>query len=199
MAGTTDRANESNGVLPRELLASVKDSAEHRMVVEAIGGALGPLCSQLDVPARPDLVHLHNIIHLGTSVAGILARRSDGSVPTALDLVAALHPTPAVGGVPRDRALALIGRLEPEDRGHYAGPVGYVDAQGDGCWMLGIRSVTVQGPDARLAAGVGVVEGSDPATERVETVLKLTAVFDALAPGVPFTTGAHHPARRAAG
>ena len=199
LAGTTDRANESDGVLPRELLASVKDSAEHRMVVEAIGGALGPLCSQLDVPARPDLVHLHNITHLGTSVTGTLARRSDGSVPTALDLVAALHPTPAVGGVPRDRALALIDRLEPEDRGHYAGPVGYVDARGDGRWMLGIRSVTVQGPDARLAAGVGVVEGSDPSTERVETVLKLTAVFDALAPGVRFTTGARPPVHRAVG
>ena len=199
LAGTTDRANESDGVLPRELLSSVKDSAEHRLVVEAIGGALGPLCSQLDVPARPDLVHLHNITHLGTSVSGTLACRSDGSVPTALDLVAALHPTPAVGGVPRDRALALIDRLEPEDRGHYAGPVGYVDARGDGRWMLGIRSVTVQGPDARLAAGVGVVEGSDPSTERVETVLKLTAVFDALAPGVRFTTGARPPVRRAVG
>ncbi len=199
LAGTTDRANESDGVLPRELLSSVKDSAEHRMVVEAIGGALGPLCSQLDVPARPDLVHLHNITHLGTSVTGTLACRSDGSVPTALDLVAALHPTPAVGGVPRDRALALIDRLEPEDRGHYAGPVGYVDARGDGCWMLGIRSVTVQGPDARLAAGVGVVEGSDPGTERVETLLKLTAAFDALAPGVRFTTGARPPVHRAVG
>ena len=169
------------------------------MVVEAIGEALGPLCSELDVPHRPDLVHLHNITHLGTSVAGTLTRRSDDSVPTALDLVAALHPTPAVGGVPRDRALALIARLEPETRGHYAGPVGYVDARGDGCWMLGIRSATVRGRDARLAAGVGVVEGSDPGTERVETVLKLTAVFDALAPGVPFTTAEPSPAHRAVG
>jgi isochorismate synthase len=199
LAGTTDRANETNGILPRELLASVKDSAEHRMVVEAIGGALAPLCSDLDVPTRPDLVHLHNITHLGTSVTGTLDRRPDGSVPTALELVAALHPTPAVGGVPRDRALALIARLEPEARGHYAGPVGYVDARGDGCWMLGIRAVTINGPHARLAAGVGVVDGSDPRTERVETILKLTAVFDALAPGIPFTTRERPPAHEAVG
>jgi menaquinone-specific isochorismate synthase len=197
LAGTTDR--ESSGVLPRELLASAKDSAEHRMVVEAIGEALAPLCVALDVPSRPDLVHLHNLTHLGTSVAGTLVRRSDGGVPSALELLGALHPTPAVGGVPRDRALALIARLEPEPRGHYAGAVGYVDARGDGCWMLGIRALTVDGADARLVAGVGVVEGSEPRTERVETVLKLTAVFDALAPGVPFSTTGEPPQAEAVG
>ncbi len=189
LAGTTDRTNGSSGVLPRELLTSIKDSAEHRLVVEAIGDALAPLCSDLDVPARPDLVHLHNITHLGTSVVGTLAARPDGSTPTALELVADLHPTPAVGGVPRARALALISRLEPEARGHFAGPVGYVDARGDGRWMIGIRAMTVDGPDALLAAGVGVVQGSDPRTELVEVNLKLTAAFDALAPGTPFTTG----------
>jgi menaquinone-specific isochorismate synthase len=199
LAGTTDRADQSHGVLPRQLLASAKDSAEHRLVIEAIRRALTPLCSELDVPARPDLVHLHTITHLGTSVRGTLARRPDGSVPSALELVAALHPTPAVGGVPRAAALALQARLEPEPRGHYAGPVGYVDARGDGCWMLGIRSMTVDGAHARLAAGVGVVEGSDPTTERVESVLKLTAAFDALAPGVAFTTTGRPPAHEAVG
>ncbi len=199
LAGTTDRAGESNGILPRELLASAKDSAEHRMVVEAIGEALAPLCVTLDLPSGPDLVHLHNLTHLGTSVTGTLVRRPDGGVPTALELLAALHPTPAVGGVPRDRALDLIARLEPEPRGHYAGPVGYVDAGGDGCWMLGIRAVTVHGANARLVAGVGVVEGSEPRTERVETVLKLTAVFDALAPGVPFSTTGQSPPAQAVG
>ena len=199
LAGTTDRADESHGVLPRELLASAKDSAEHRMVVDAIGEALRPLCAVLEVPVMPDLVHLHNLTHLGTSVTGTLAEREDGAVPTALELVAALHPTPAVGGVPRDRALALIARLEPEPRGHYAGPVGYVDCPGDGRWMLGIRAVTVDGPDARLTAGVGVVEGSEPPIERVETVLKFTAVFDALAPGTPFSTTGHRPPAEAVG
>ncbi|HEY5096594.1 MAG TPA: chorismate-binding protein, partial [Acidimicrobiales bacterium] len=189
LAGTTDRAGES--VLPRELLASTKDSAEHRMVVEAIGEALAPLCSELDVPARPDLVHLHNITHLGTSVAGTLRPGPDGSAPTALALVAALHPTPAVGGVPRLRALDLISRLEPEARGYYAGAVGYIDGRGDGRWVIGIRAMTVNGAEARLTAGVGVVAGSDPRTELAETSLKLTAAFDALAPGLPFTTTDH--------
>ena len=199
LAGTTDRTHEATSVLPRELLASTKDSAEHRLVVDAIGDVLAPLCSDLDVPARPDLVHLHNITHLATSVVGTLAPRPDGSRPTALELVAALHPTPAVGGVPRDRALALISRLEPEDRGHFAGPVGYVDARGDGRWMIGIRAMTVSGPDALLAAGVGIVRGSDPQTELVEVNLKLTAAFDALAPGTAFTTSDGPPAHEAVG
>ena len=173
LAGTTDRSDGAGGVLPRELMASAKDSAEHRMVVDAIGNALAPLCSVLEVPVHPDLVHLHSITHLGTSVSGTLLPGSDGRVPTALELVAGLHPTPAVGGVPRKRALELISNLEPEPRGHYAGPVGYVDARGDGSWMLGIRAVTIDGPDARLVAGVGVVEGSQPRTERVETVLEV--------------------------
>jgi isochorismate synthase len=199
LAGTTDRTHESGSVLPRELLASTKDSAEHRLVVESIGDVLGPLCSDLEVPDLPDLVHLHNITHLGTTVVGALTPREDGSVPTALELVAALHPTPAVGGVPRDRALALISRLEPEARGHFAGPVGYVDARGDGRWMIGIRAMTVTGSDALLAAGVGVVHGSDPGTELVEVNLKLTAAFDALAPGAAFTTRDGPPAREAVG
>ena len=134
------------------------------------------------MPSRPDLVHLSNIIHLGTSLTGTLARRPDGSVPDALELVEALHPTPAVGGVPSVAARALIGELEPESRGHYTGPVGYVDANGDGRWMLGIRALTIDGLTARLAAGVGIVDGSMPTTELAETNLKLTAVLDALAP-----------------
>ena len=142
------------------------------------------------MPSRPHLVHLHNLTHLGTSLTGTLDRAEDGTVPTALHLVAALHPTPAVGGVPAAEACRLISRLEPRPRGNYAGPVGYVDSQGNGRWMIGIRAVTVDGRRARTAAGVGVVSGSEPATELVEANLKLTAIFDALAPGVPFATSA---------
>ena len=96
----------------------------------------------------------------------------------------ALHPTPAVGGVPAGPAVAAIGRLEPEPRGRYAGPVGYVDATGDGRWMVGIRAMTIDHLTARLAAGVGIVAGSVPSTELAEANLKLTAVLDALAPGL---------------
>jgi menaquinone-specific isochorismate synthase len=183
LAGTTElSAGAGASILPPDLLESTKDSAEHQLVVRAIEDALGPLCSDLTVPSSPDLVHLHNIIHLGTSVHGTLRPRSDGTVPDALELVGALHPTPAVGGVPAPAAVALINRLEPESRGRYAGVVGFVDGRGDGQWMLGIRAATVSGSSARLSAGVGIVEGSDPAAELVETDLKLTAVLDALAP-----------------
>ncbi len=183
LAGTAERSTGTEeGILPAELLESTKDSAEHQLVVGAIEAALRPLCSDLEVPPSPDLVHLHNIVHLGTLVRGTLRRRRDGTLPDALELVGALHPTPAVGGVPTPTAVALINRLEPESRGHYAGVVGFVDGRGDGQWMLGIRAATVSGSTARLSAGVGIVEGSVPEAELMETDLKLTAVLDALAP-----------------
>jgi isochorismate synthase EntC len=84
----------------------------------------------------------------------------------------------------------VISDLEPQPRGTYAGPVGYVDARGDGRWMVGIRSMTIRGRQARLYAGVGIVQGSEPHIEQAETDLKLTAVFDALAPGQSFSTSA---------
>ncbi len=195
LAGTAERFVGSEGsLLPGELLESRKDATEHRLVVEAIETTLRDLCSELHAPSQPDLVHLRNIIHLGTSLTGTLARRPDGRVPNALDLVEALHPTPAVGGVPAAAARAVIGRLEPESRGHYAGPVGYVDAAGDGRWMVGIRAMAIDGLTARLAAGVGIVDGSRPATELAETNLKLSAVLDVLAPGLTITPaeGTHH-------
>jgi isochorismate synthase EntC len=94
--------------------------------------------------------------------------------------------------VPLAAALEAIDRLESGPRGAYAGPVGYLDAEGDGEWVVGIRAATLHGDTARLAAGVGIVDGSDPASELAETDLKFTAVFDALAPGARFSTA---PAR----
>ncbi len=192
LAGTTGKLSDQEAA---DFRSSSKETLEHRLVAEAIGGALAPLCASLDLPAEPTLVRLHNIIHLGTAIHGVLLRRPaagypDGELPTALDLASALHPTPAVGGVPTDRAVDTIGKLESELRGSYAGPVGFVDGDGDGQWVVGIRAATLRGPTARLAAGVGIVRGSDPGAELAETSLKFTAVFDALAPGVPFTTAA---------
>ena len=97
-----------------------------------------------------------------------------------LDLVAALHPTPAVGGWPRDAALALIAELEHVDRGRYAGPVGWVDAAGNGAWAVGIRSVQLDGRSARLFAGVGVVADSDPLAELEETRAKVQALLGSI-------------------
>ncbi|MGO8870250.1 MAG: isochorismate synthase MenF [Acidimicrobiales bacterium] len=198
LAGTTQRSvGRRSSALPGELLRSAKDGTEHRLVVEAIQGDLAPLCAELHLPTGPDLVHLHTITHLGTSLTGTLAQRADGTVPSTLDLVAALHPTPAVGGVPSAAARALIDRLEPQSRGHYAGPVGVVDARGDGRWMVGIRAVSVREASARLAAGVGIVHGSRPEVELEETELKLSAVFDALAPGAHFSTSGTPPRHEA--
>jgi menaquinone-specific isochorismate synthase len=179
-----------------DLRTSTKDNSEHHLVVEAIADALGPLCSQLDVPASPDLIHFHNVSHLGTRISGTLSGTSS-SRPTVLELVATLHPTPAVGGVPRPDALRLINELEPADRAHYAGPVGWMDAAGDGRWVVGIRAATVAGRHAHLAAGVGIVEGSDPLSELRETNWKFTAVFDALAPGHQLVAGDTREPRRA--
>ncbi len=196
LAGTAGRPAGLGGP-DGDLLGSPKDAVEHELVVEAIAAVLDPLCSELQVPAGPELVQLHNLVHLGTSIRGTLADGPGGHVPTALELVGVLHPTPAVGGVPSAPALALIDRLEPESRGHYAGPVGWLDARGDGRWVVGIRAMTLAGRTARLTAGVGIVEGSRPEAELIETELKLTAVLDVLEPDPTTVTRwpvGHHPA-----
>jgi isochorismate synthase EntC len=193
--GTDATGTDAASAGPDDLRSSTKDNDEHRFVVEAIAEALDPLCTQLDVPVTPDLIHFHNLSHLGTSISGTLSGTTS-SRPTVLELVATLHPTPAVGGVPRQRALRAIVELEPDDRAHYAGPVGWMDAAGDGRWVVGIRAATLAGRQARLAAGVGIVERSDPLSELRETNWKFTAVLDALAPGHPtFPAEALQPLR----
>jgi menaquinone-specific isochorismate synthase len=181
---------------PTDLRASTKDNSEHRLVVEAIADALDPVCERLDVPSSPDLIHFHNVSHLGTSISGTLSEPSS-SRPSVLELVATLHPTPAVGGVPRQQALSVIDELESGDRAHYAGPVGWMDAAGDGRWVVGIRAARIAGRHAQLAAGVGIVEGSDPLSELRETNWKFTAVFDALAPGHQLVAGDSRELRHA--
>ena len=101
-------------------------------------------------------------------------------MPSALQLVARVHPTPAVGGTPTDEAVAYIGEVEGFDRGRYAGPVGWMDARGDGSWAIGLRSAEVDGEHASMYAGVGVVAGSRPKAELEETQLKLQALLAAL-------------------
>jgi len=210
LAGTSSRRREASSGIDQapapqsaplsaphyDLRTSTKDNSEHHLVVEAIADALGPLCTHLDVPSSPDLIHFHNVSHLGTRISGTLSGTSS-SRPTVLELVATLHPTPAVGGVPRPAALRLIKELEPGDRAHYAGPVGWMDAAGDGRWVVGIRAATVADRHAHLAAGVGIVGGSDPLSELRETNWKFTAVFDALAPGHQLVAGDSREPRHA--
>lgn len=178
LAGTYPRSGDPHAdeLLAAELVASVKDQREHRFVIDEIDRVLRPRCSVLDVPATPTIMQLRNVLHLGTEIRGTL--RAPG--PSALELAAALHPTPAVAGTPTADALAWLEANEGLQRGRYAGPVGWVDAAGDGMFAIGIRSAEVDGCSARLFAGVGVVEGSDPHRELVETQLKLQAILAAV-------------------
>ena len=165
-----DRANAD------ALIGSSKEQEEHAIVVEAIAETLRPVCEELTWDPEPVLRETPNVWHLSTRFRGVLREPA----PTALDLVAALHPTPAVAGEPREAALATIEELEPFDRGHYAGPVGWVDAEGDGEWAIALRCAELRGARAILYAGAGIVAGSDPARELDETERKFRAFLDAL-------------------
>jgi len=159
------------------LMRSQKDQREHRWVVEAILDGLAPYCSALSAPANPELVSTLTMWHLGTRIEG---RLKDPAGVSSAELAAVLHPTPAVGGTPRDRALALIPQLEGYDRGFYAGAVGWTDREGDGEWYVSLRCAEISGPQVRVYAGAGIIEGSNPAEEAEETSAKLQAILNAL-------------------
>ncbi len=158
------------------LLASPKDREEHALVVEDVAAALEPLCEELHHPHEPELLGTANVWHLATPFRG----RLRPSVRSALDVVAALHPTPAVCGSPRREAAAALADLEPIDRGCYAGPVGWVDAHGDGEWAIALRCAEITGSTARVFAGAGIVADSVPALELEETERKFRALLDSL-------------------
>jgi menaquinone-specific isochorismate synthase len=163
------------GVDTDTLLASRKDAHEHALVVEAVTDALRHWCSDVRA-AGPAPVELADISHLATSVTA--RTRSDET--SIADLVAALHPTPAVGGTPRDASLGMIDALEPEPRGRYAGPCGWIDRRGDGEFIVALRGGDISGTRAVLHAGAGIVAGSDPDLEWGETQQKLTPMLQAL-------------------
>jgi isochorismate synthase len=161
------------------MVASSKENFEHRLVVDAVGAELSRWCTRVEVRDEPEVLWLRQIAHLATVVCGTLDGEP-GSWPTALELAAALHPTPAVCGSPTGAALELIGRLEPAGRGLYAGLVGWVDTDGDGEFYLGIRSAEIHGRAATVHAGAGIVAGSDPQSELNETSVKLETMLAAL-------------------
>jgi menaquinone-specific isochorismate synthase len=180
LAGTIGRSGDlaTDEALIAGLLASAKQRREHAYVIDGLRRSLGPLCVSLDVPDKPTVLELRNVCHLATRLSGVLSPGPD--VPSALQLVATVHPTPAVGGTPTDEAVAYIDAVEGFDRGRYAGPVGWMDAHGDGCWAIGLRSANVDGERASMYAGVGLVAGSRPGSELEETQLKLQALLAAL-------------------
>jgi menaquinone-specific isochorismate synthase len=177
MAGTVpqgDGAGAGADGLAR-LTGSPKEAVEHRLVVDAVAEGLAKVADRVQV-GRPEVVRLATVAHLATEITADLT----GPLPTALELAGLLHPTPAVGGSPRDAALAAIAALEPFDRGCYAGPVGWVDRAGDGEWAVALRGATLEGRHARLVAGAGIVPGSDPDAEWAETEHKLRAMLEVL-------------------
>jgi menaquinone-specific isochorismate synthase len=173
VAGTTV-ADSDEALLA--LAASVKDTREHRFVVDGIVDVLGPRCEQLHADAVPEVAVFGPVAHLATPIRGRLV----APTPSALDLARLLHPTPAVGGTPQRAALDASRELEGFDRGRYAGPVGWVDARGDGEWAIALRGAELDGARARLVAGAGIVAGSDPEAEWAETQAKLEPMLRAL-------------------
>lgn len=177
LAGTAPRAQDpdEDEALGETLLSSAKDRHEHAVLVEEVAALLAAHGVDASHGEVPHLLRLDNVQHLATRFVGLLAADDDS---TALDLAAMLHPTPAVGGTPTRAAIELIDEIEGLDRGRYAGPVGWVDADGDGQWGIALRCAEVHGARARLFAGAGVVGESLPEAELEETRVKLRAMRD---------------------
>ena len=178
LAGSAPRGDdpETDAALGAQLAASRKEAGEHDFAVASVKTALDGWLPDLHADAEPWLLRLDNVQHLATTVHGAL---TDPSID-ALALAGRLHPTAAVCGTPTDAAREAITRLEGMDRGRYAGPVGWVDARGDGEFGIALRCAEVDGARARLFAGAGIVEGSLPEAELEETRLKLRAMQSAL-------------------
>jgi menaquinone-specific isochorismate synthase len=181
LAGTIRRTGDDarDVALAGALARSSKDLEEHEYAVRSVAEGLSQHCSSVNVPESPFVLHLPNVMHLATDVTGSV---TDGA--SSLRLAASLHPTAAVCGTPTDAALAVIREIEGMSRERYAGPVGWIDAHGDGEWGIALRSAIVNAEDAsrlRLFAGCGIVAGSDPEAELAETVAKLVPMRDALA------------------
>jgi menaquinone-specific isochorismate synthase len=177
LAGTIRRTgdDERDLALAATLARSSKDLEEHVYAVRSVAEALRPHCTSMNVSESPFVLHLPNVMHLATDVAGVI-----DDATSSLALAAALHPSAAVGGTPTKSALDLITEIEGMDRGRYAGPVGWIAANGDGEWGIALRSGQVEGDSVRLFAGCGIVASSDPEAELAESQAKFVPVRDAL-------------------
>jgi len=180
LAGSMPRGDtlEEDLALGECLRHSEKDRREHALVVQAVRDHLAPLVQQIDIPAAPQLYTLSNIHHLLTPISGKLHK--DCGV---VSVVEALHPTPAVGGMPQKAALRYIQQAEPHSRGWYAAPIGWIDAHGDGMFAVALRSAVSVGGETHMFAGAGIVEASDPEKEWHETGWKFRPILDALQGG----------------
>ena len=182
LAGTIQRTGDDQHdlALAAALARSSKDLEEHEYAVRSVADALDPHCSSMNVPEAPFVLHLPNVMHLATDVAGVV---HDAATVSSLQLAESLHPSAAVGGTPTSVAVQLIAEIEGMTRDRYAGPVGWMDASGDGEWGIALRSAVVEGSTVRLFAGCGIVADSDPSAELAEAQAKFVPVRDALAEG----------------
>ena len=177
LAGTAGRGTDPaiDAAISAALATSEKNTTEHAFAVDSLVNSLAPFCIHVDADPKPFSLALPNLWHLASDVHGVL--RNDASV---LDLAAALHPTAAVAGTPRLEAQRLLAKLEGFDRGRYAGPVGWIGADGDGEWAIALRGAQIEGDSIRAFAGGGIVAGSEPEAELAETELKFQPMRDAL-------------------
>jgi len=180
LAGTTPRTGdpETDASLAKKLLASTKNQVEHRVVIDMVHDTLLPHCSYLDWEAQPSIVQVANVQHLGTRLIGKLSQPHIH----VLDAAMALSPTPALGGFPRGKALALIANNEGMSRDKYGGAIGWCDQQGNGVFAVAIRCAQLNETRtiARLFAGGGIVADSEPLDELTETQAKLQAMLAAI-------------------
>lgn len=180
LAGTIPRTGDDarDLALAGSLARSSKDLEEHEYAVRSVAEALEPFCSSTNVPEAPFVLHLANVMHLATDVTGALLESKNHI--DAFALLKSLHPSAAVCGTPRNIAFDVIDEIEGMNRGRYAGPVGWIDARGDGELGIALRSGQVTGNEIRIFAGCGIVAGSDPAVELAESSAKFSAMQSAL-------------------
>jgi isochorismate synthase len=178
LAGSAGRGEgeQADDRIGQELVASSKDQEEHRLVVDDMRSRLNGLVDDLLIPESPALKKMATVQHLSTVIEGTMARGVG-----ILDVIGAVHPTPAVGGVPRDAAMALIDDAEHAGRGWYTGGIGYVTPSGEGAIAIGLRCGVVRDATTHLFAGAGIVADSQPEAELAETRLKLRPLLDILA------------------
>jgi len=181
LAGTISKTgnDERDLALAASLARSSKDLEEHLYAVKSVADALEPFCTSTNVPDAPYVLHLANVMHLATDVTGAIAEKL--AHVDSFTILEQLHPSAAVCGTPREQAGQLITEIESMSRGRYAGPVGWIDAAGDGELGIALRCGQINGDSIRIFAGCGIVAGSDPDKELAESVAKLVPMRSALA------------------
>jgi menaquinone-specific isochorismate synthase len=177
LAGTAGRGTDPgvDQAIATALIESPKNRAEHRFAIDSLVTSLEEFCVEINVDAEPFSMALPNLWHLASDVKAVLNSNS-----SSLQIVNALHPSAAVAGTPRDKALEVIEEIENIDRGRYAGPVGWLGADGDGVWAIGLRGAQLKDETLTAFAGCGIVAGSDAQAELEEAILKFKPIVDAL-------------------